>query len=43
MIEQNLEDTRCEFCGTEVTDEYIELNNQYSGLPCDCSSILEII
>ena len=43
MTEENLEDTECEFCGTEITEELVELNNDFNNQLCDCEVLKKII
>ena len=43
MTEENLEDTKCEFCGTEITEELVELSDVFDNQPCDCEVLKKII
>lgn len=43
MTEQNLEDIECEFCGTKITEELVELNNNFADNLCDCEILEKII
>ena len=40
---ENLEDIKCEFCGTEITEELVELSDVFDNQPCDCKVLNEII
>ena len=43
MIEEKLEDIKCELCGTQITEEIVEYNDTFKDDLCNCEIFKKII